>query len=91
MNDQSVPPAGQSQEAEHPQVDRMLEDLRNFGHSNAAEGDGQGAVPDSEPSGELPKAPEDIMQRGEDTLDEAEEESFPASDPPAVHPHSHRD
>ena len=91
MNDQSVAPAGQSQEAEHQQVDRMLEDLENVNHSSPAQGEGQGAAPGAGPSGELPEAPEDITQRGEDSLDEAEEESFPASDPPAVHTHSHRD
>ncbi|WP_409738215.1 hypothetical protein [Deinococcus sp.] len=40
---------------------------------------------------DLPRPPKDTAQHGEDTLDEALEESFPVSDPPAVHPQHRRD
>lgn len=35
-----------------------------------------------EPTPQLPPAPADTEERGEDALDESLEESFPASDPP---------
>jgi hypothetical protein len=45
-----------------------------------------GAYPENQMN--VPKTPEEIEQRGlNDRLDEALDESFPASDPPAVHPH----
>ncbi|MFC3862198.1 hypothetical protein ACFOPQ_15640 [Deinococcus antarcticus] len=40
---------------------------------------------------DLPLPPEDTAQHGEDSLDEAVEESFPTSDPPALHSRRTRD